>query len=91
MPLDRWVTLADAKEAGLETWVSFEPVLSPVAVLSLIDITHDVVDHYKIGTLNYHPRAREIDWHRFRGEVEEKLQKLGKSYYLKKDLLEATA
>jgi hypothetical protein len=26
---------------------------------------------------------------RFKGEIEERLNKLGKSYYLKKDLLEA--
>jgi len=39
--------------------------------------------------LNYHPRAQEIDWRRFMGEMEERLSRLGKPYYLKKDLREA--
>jgi len=86
---DRIDSLQLAKLLGLRTWVSFEPVISPEAVYSLINATHEFVDFYKVGKLNYHPHAREIDWRRFKGEMEERLTRLGKPYYLKKDLLEA--
>lgn len=88
-PGGRILSLKGAKRLGLQTWVSFEPVIDPEAVYRLLEATHEFVDLYNVGKLNYHPRAREIDWRRFRGEIEERLNKLGKPYYLKKDLLEA--
>jgi len=91
MPLDRIGSLYFAKKLGLKTWVSFEPVIDPEAVYRLLEATHEFVDLYKVGKLNYHPLAKEIDWRRFKGELEERLTRLGKPYYLKKDLLEATA
>ncbi|MBI5585337.1 MAG: hypothetical protein HY892_16110 [Deltaproteobacteria bacterium] len=91
LPQDRIDSLQLAKMLGLRTWVSFEPVISPEAVYSLLNATHEFVDFYKVGKLNYHPLAREIDWRRFKGEMEERLTRLGKPYYLKKDLLEAAA
>ena len=90
-PLDRILSLSLANQLGLRTWVSFEPVIDPEAVYRLLDATHEFVDFYKVGKLNYHPLALEIDWRRFKGEMEERLTKLGKPYYLKKDLLEAAA
>jgi DNA repair photolyase len=91
MPMDRIGSLYFAKKLGLKTWVSFEPVIDPEAAYRLLDATHEFVDLYKVGKLNYHPLAREIDWRRFKGEMEERLTRLGKPYYLKKDLLEAAA
>lgn len=88
-PAERVLSLRLAKEAGLNTWVSFEPVIDPEAVYHLLDATYEFVDFYKVGKLNYHPRAQEIDWRRFKMEMEERLTKLGKPYYLKKDLIEA--
>jgi DNA repair photolyase len=91
LPLDRIGSLYFAKKFGLKTWVSFEPVIDPEAVYRLLAATHEFVDLYKVGKLNYHPLAREIDWQRFKGEMEERLTRVGKPYYLKKDLLEAAA
>lgn len=88
-PAERILGLRWAKEAGLKTWVSFEPVIDPAAVYRLLEATHEFVDFYRVGKLNYHPWAQEIDWPRFRGEIQERLTKLGKPYYLKKDLVEA--
>jgi len=86
LPEDRIHSLRIAKEAGINTWVSFEPVLDPEAVYRLLDQTHEFVDFYKVGKLNYHPLAKEIDWPKFKGEMEERLTRLGKPYYLKEDL-----
>jgi len=91
LPQGRIDSLILAKMSGLKTWVSFEPVIDPEAVYRLLEATHEFVDLYKVGKLNYHPLAKEIDWRRFKGEIEERLARLGKPYYLKKDLLEAAA
>jgi DNA repair photolyase len=91
LPEERIMGLRQAKAWGFDTWVSFEPVIDPEAVYRLLDETHEFTDHYKVGKLNYHPHARTIDWRRFKNEIEERLVKLGKPYYLKQDLLEAAA
>lgn len=90
LPLERIESLFAAKRYGLKTWVSFEPVINPDAVLRLIDKTAQVVDFYKVGKLNHHKLSKEIDWTLFRKRVVAKLEKIGKPYMLKKDLLLAT-
>lgn len=86
LPLSRIVALGLAHDAGIQTWVSMEPVLDPEQTLELIKLTHTFVDHYKIGTLNYHPLARTIDWRDFGQKAVALLQELGCSYMIKQDL-----
>jgi len=86
LPQERIDSLKQAHEAGIETWVSFEPVFNPDAVYRLIEETYRFVDLYKVGKLNYHPRAKEIDWRKFRVEIESLLSSLQKKYYIKDDL-----
>ncbi|MDR0477678.1 MAG: radical SAM protein [Desulfobulbaceae bacterium] len=89
LPADRIESLRAAKRWGIPTWVSFEPVINPGAVLRLIDATAAFVDFYKVGKLNHHPFAQTIDWPAFRQAVCAKLDAVGKPYLIKKDLLEA--
>jgi DNA repair photolyase len=64
-PGERMSTLAQFNEQGIPTWVSLEPVIDPAQSLQIIARTHEYVDLYKIGTLNHHRKAKEIDWHTF--------------------------
>jgi len=89
LPQERIQSLKIAHDKGIKTWVSFEPVLDPKAVYRLIEITHNFVDLYKVGKLNYHPHAKTIDWPLFRETVIKILKQLDKPYYIKKDLLNA--
>ena len=89
LPADRIEALRLAKEAGLQTWVSFEPVIDPPAVYRLIEATRGFVDLYKVGRLNYHPHALTIDWPHFRETSIAILEKFGKKYYIKHDLAAA--
>jgi len=89
LPDDRIRSLMEAWTLGIETFVSFEPVIDPHAVLRLIDKTHEFVDFYKVGKLNYHPYSKTIDWVKFRESVILKLESLNKRYMIKKDLLAA--
>jgi DNA repair photolyase len=89
LPAERIEALRMAKEAGLETWVSLEPVLDPDAAIRLIQATHKFVDLYKVGKLNYHPHAKTIDWTEFYLRVNAQLDLFNCRRYLKNDLIEA--
>lgn len=85
-PQERIEALCRAKRQGIETWVSLEPVMDPDEVLEIIRWTHEFVDEYRVGKLNYDARARGIDWSKFAKCVVETLEHYGKRYYIKKDL-----
>ena len=89
LPEDRIAALQKAHELGLHTWVSFEPVINPNAVFRLIDATHQFVTEYKVGKLNKHRYASQIDWRKFRADVVCKLESVGANYILKKALIDA--
>lgn len=85
-PENRLSALRVAKERGIRTWVSLEPVIDPEAVYEIIQATHEFVDLYKVGKINYHPLSKTIDWHKFRVTVESLLTSLNKDSYIKDDL-----
>jgi len=89
LPTERINSLMEAWTLGIETFVSFEPVINPDAVLRMIDSTCEFVDFYKVGKLNHHRFQKEIDWVSFRESVILKLESLNKKYMIKKDLLAA--
>jgi len=66
--------------------VSLEPVFYPEDAYELIRRTHKFVDVFKVGKLNYLPEAQEVDWRDFVQKVVTLLERLGKKYYIKKDL-----
>lgn len=95
-PYDRLVALKEFHKAGIRTWVSLEPTIRPEWSLKWIKYTHDIVDLYKIGTLNYSNKlpvelkaeVQDIDWHKYARNAIELLENLGKVKYIKEDLAE---
>jgi DNA repair photolyase len=85
---ERIEALKKAYGKGIYTFVSLEPVWDPVQTLEIIDLTHDFVDLYKVGKLNYNKQHKTVDWKQFKEEVVKKLDKYGNRYYLKKSLTE---
>lgn len=85
-PYDRIEAIKRFHAAGIPTWVSLEPVIDPAETLRIIGKTWQFVDLYKVGKLNYHPLAKQIDWYRFAHEAVSLLRKLDKPYYIKEDL-----
>ena len=83
-PARRMACLESAKYHGINTWVSFEPVLDPEAVLTCIYGYADIIDKVKIGKLNYHPS--EIDWAQFGHNAETVCKGMGLDYYIKDSL-----
>jgi len=86
LPEERIAMLRNAKEAGLKTWASLEPVIYPEQSLELIRLTHEFVDLYKVGTLNHHSHAKSIDWKSFAERAIAMLKEYGVKFYIKKDL-----
>lgn len=85
-PYNRMAALKDFHDAGIFTWVSLEPVLSIVDTLAVITETADFVDFYKVGKANYIELPAPIDWASFTKQVTERLNRLGKKHYIKRDL-----
>lgn len=83
-PNYRLADLFSAKQVGIKTWVSFEPVVNAEAVLECISECHDFIDKAKIGKLNYHPS--DIDWRGFGERAEALCKRLGLNYYIKDSL-----
>lgn len=87
-PHERLSALYTAFKKGIKTWISAEPVLNAVDVITLVDLV-DYVNLWKVGKLNYHPS--NIDWKDFGERVERalKVKKRWRSdfdYYIKESL-----
>ncbi len=87
LPMERVDALIRAQKLGIETWVSLEPVIYPDDAMTFVKMLHKVVGHWKVGTMNYHPHGKTIDWHKFGWEMKELLDRLNAKYYFKRDLL----
>jgi DNA repair photolyase len=86
LPGDRIAALKTFHERGIFTWVSLEPTIDVEASLSIVDATHEFVDLYKVGRVNYLPITKTTNWEDYCHRMIDKLQKLGKLHYIKKDL-----
>jgi len=86
LPEERIANLMEAKKQGIPTWVSLEPVIEPMETIAVVEATHQWVDHYKVGKLNYHPEAAKIDWADFAKMAMATLRKHEKGFYIKRDL-----
>lgn len=85
-PMDRLLILAEAKETGIKTWVSFEPVINTEYVLHCLSEYGTIFNKVKIGKLNYHPS--NINWNKFGNEVENLCKSINIDYYIKESLRE---
>lgn len=83
-PINRYYALYRAKQKGIKTWISFEPVLNAEDVLLCLNNCYKAADKVKIGKLNYH--HSDIDWKAFGIKAEELCKKLGLDYYIKDSL-----
>lgn len=73
-----------AKQRGIKTWVSFEPVLDADNVLDYLMCAGNVFNKIKIGKLNYY--HSDIDWRDFGRKAEEICRIRGFDYYIKESL-----
>ena len=86
LPGERIDALKEYNKAGIQTWVSLEPVIDPEWTFQIIKETHQFVDEFKVGKLNYHEKERDINWTQFGRDAVALLDKIGSKYYIKHDL-----
>lgn len=84
IPRSRILAIQMAKQRGIQTWVSLEPVIDAEQSLEIIRQTHKFVDLYKIGILNH--RRSEINWRKFGKKAIDLCRELKTDYYVKRDL-----
>lgn len=85
-PADRIAALKAFHERGIYTWVSLEPVLDVEASLAIIRATHQFVDLYKAGRVNYSKLTKQTDWHGYTDRLVDLLAQVGARAYIKHDL-----
>jgi hypothetical protein len=84
---ERILTLRAFHERGVFTWILLEPTIDAESSLAVIDATHEFVDLYKVGKLNYLPQvARTVDWRDCTLRMIDRLSAFGKAHYVKRDL-----
>ncbi len=76
-----------AKESGITTWASIEPVIVPSESLKIMEAAMPYVDEFKIGKWNHDEQADKINWKAFAHDAKDLMDKHGKKYILKEDLI----
>ncbi|MBQ8567306.1 MAG: hypothetical protein IJ445_06980 [Clostridia bacterium] len=84
-PLSRLKALKIAKDKGIKTWVSCEPVICENDIIELIQFA-DYIDFWKIGKMNHYPS--DINWKEFGIRAERFLKTRRRNYYIKDSLRE---
>lgn len=86
--VSRELAVIEAHKAGIETWVSVEPVVDAGEALAVIRGLLPFVDFWKIGKINHYPAIeKSIDWTWFLFRVRELLG--DRPHLIKEDLLTA--
>jgi len=86
-PSERVEVLKRAKAAGIETWISLEPVFEAARACNWISELHPWVDFWKVGKINHDKKAEAaVDWSKFHHDVTVLLDQVGAHYMIKKDL-----
>lgn len=78
--------LRTAKERGISTWLSCEPVIVTADIHRAIKF-FDFVDMFRVGKLNH--RKSSLDWGAFGRKIETMCLEHGRNYYVKEDLRKA--
>jgi DNA repair photolyase len=86
LPGDRIAALRAFHDSGIFTWVSLEPTLDVEASLAIVEATHELVDLYKVGRVNYVPMIKTTDWRDYTERMIAQLLRLGAAHYVKRGL-----
>ena len=86
LPADRLDALREFHHCGIYTWVSLEPTIDCDSSLAIVEATHEFVDLYKVGRVNYLPITKTTDWEDYTHRMVLLLNRLGKAHYIKHDL-----
>lgn len=72
-PFRRLQLLRHAKQSGLRTWLSLEPILEPANALLVVDKAGPLADMIHVGMMNHEKQPHDIDWQLFGWHLMERL------------------
>lgn len=88
LPAERLKMLQYWHELRVDTWASFEPVMSPKDSLILMEMAMPYCDKFKIGKLNHYPAIeKKYDWAEFLDDSVMLMRRYNKKFIVKSDLL----
>jgi CheY-like chemotaxis protein len=90
-PQYRLAALKEFHDAGIYTWVSMEPIISPATSLDVVKLTHRHVDHYKTGLMNVRgvplpDGYSNHDWKAYAADFIAMCESYGRSWFAKHTL-----
>jgi DNA repair photolyase len=90
-PQDRLDAVREFYRAGIYTWLSMEPIISPASSLEVVKLTHQCVDHYKTGLMNVRgvplpDGYGKHDWTAYTAEFIRLCEFYGRTWYTKHTL-----
>jgi DNA repair photolyase len=90
-PQDRLDAVREFYRAGIYTWLSMEPIISPASSLEVVKLTHQCVDHYKTGLMNVRgvplpDGYGKHDWTAYTAEFIRLCEFYGRTWYAKHTL-----
>lgn len=88
-PSQRLENLRKAKELGIKTWMSLEPIIDIDQAIEIINISHTFVDQFGVGKLNYHKHQKNVDWKECHSKIEKALKNTNSSKNIHKSLKDA--
>lgn len=83
---ERLYAIQEARRQGIRTWVSLEPVVEPGQAFRVVEQAQGYVDEWRVGKLNHHPAAAEVDWRAFARGIHRRLHDLPCDYVIKSSL-----
>lgn len=87
LPQERIDSLRKLSEAGIFTWVSFEPVIYPEQSINLLKQVSSFIKFVKIGKINnYGDWDKDVDWDDFIKQAVAICRKANVLFYIKDDL-----
>ena len=85
---ERIKNIKKAKELGIRTWISAEPVINPFQIFKLIEELKDYVDKWFIGKINYNKILENaVNWKKFYYDAREMLEKYNCNYKFKNSIM----
>jgi DNA repair photolyase len=94
-PSTRLAALKVFHDAGIFTWISMEPIISPASSLQVVELTHKYVDHYKSGLMTVRGQRlpdgyydNTFDWKAYVAEFIALCESYNKTWYCKHTLWE---
>jgi DNA repair photolyase len=78
--------LKKAYDKGINTFISFEPILDYKKVLELLPMIKPFITRVAFGKLNHHKEAQNYNWKIIGMDLSDEASKLGFSFYIKNSL-----